>query len=98
MKVNLNTPIYLHDGITELKDNNKVVTMKDVCITSLLQPLQEDDQKSKWDKYSLYKKLKDFTEGILSLSTEEIMLIKTASGKVQPTLVMGQIFDNLEKE
>ncbi len=90
----------------ELKDVNDLpikkleggnLTLKDVIITSVLSPIQGDDQKVKFDKYEIYKKVKvDYVGGEVELTAEEIALIKKCIGQLQPPLILGQAFEMLE--
>lgn len=71
------------------------MTLRDVCTSSILAPLQEDDEKVKFNKYEIYKKVRDAKEEV-TLTAEEIVVIKKAIGKWQPTLIMGQSFEFIE--
>jgi len=71
------------------------MTLGDVCINSLLAPIQGDDEKKKWRKYELFRNVRD-AKGEIELKAEEIVLIKECIGKLQSTLVMGQCWDLLE--
>ncbi|MDH7555283.1 MAG: hypothetical protein QHH74_16715 [Spirochaetota bacterium] len=76
-------------------DKGKVLTMRDICINSLLTPIQGDDEKAKWEKYEIFKKLRDANSEV-ELKLEELNIIKKAVGKIQPPLLMGEVFDMLE--
>lgn len=94
MKINLK--VVLKDVDTKpLKEKDKVVTLKDVCVAAVLTPNQKDDQKTKMEKWDIYKKLRD-SEEECDLQVEEIAVIKTAIGEIYPPLIMGQCFDLIE--
>jgi hypothetical protein len=78
-------------------EKGKSLTMRDVCINSLLTPTQGDDEKVKWDKYEIYKKLRD-AKGEVELKLEELNVLKKCVGKIQPPLLMGQVYDMLENK
>lgn len=98
MKIKINEKLIGVDGITPITgpETNAALTLKDVCINSILSPIQEDDQKAKYEKYELYKVLRD-AKAEVELAAEQIVLLKKCVGKFQPPLVMGQVFDMLEK-
>lgn len=95
MKVKINQVLKDVDG-TPITMNNKPYTLGDVCIASLLTPLQEDTEKTKWEKYEIFKKIKE-SKNEVELTIEEIALVKKCIGKFQPPLVMGQCWEMLEK-
>ena len=98
MKLKLNEKLIGIDGIKPIisPETNAALTLKDICINSILSPLQDDDQKAKYEKYELYKILRD-AKVDAELTAEHIVLLKKCIGKFQPQLVMGQCFDLLEK-
>jgi len=101
MKVNVNQKLLGVDGVEVLKgQDGRPLILKDVCITALLTPNQQDDEKKKWDKYELYKKLKEGVlekdEILIELKSEEITVLKQALGKTQTPLVIGQGWEMLE--
>jgi len=101
MKVNVNQKLLGVDGVEVLKgQDGRPLLVKDICINALLAPNQTDDEKKKWDKYELYKKLregvKEGEEINVELKSEEITLIKQALGKNATPLVMGQCWEMLE--
>lgn len=101
MKIKVDQKIFGVDGIEALKaDKGRDLTFKDVAISSLLPPLQDDDDKKKFARYEIFKKLRDDVskEGTVELSVEDIAIIKRSIGKHQPPLIMGQCYDVLEAE
>lgn len=98
MKINVLVKLHDIDGkdIIPVKGAS-AMTLKDVIFNSILAPVQEDDEKKKYEKYEIFKKVKEVgKDGIVDLKAEEITTVKKSIGKVQPPLVMGQAFDILE--
>lgn len=101
MKVNVNQTLKGVDGVEALKgQDGRPLILKDVCINALLAPVQGDDDKKKWEKYEVFKKLRDgIREGEeinVELKAEEITMLKQATGKASTPLVMGQVWEMLE--
>lgn len=101
MKMNINQKLLGVDGVEALKgEKGMPLLLKDICITALLTPNQQDVERVKWDKYEVFKKLRDAVkEGDtiwVELKSEEITMIKQAVGKTQTPLIMGQIWEMLE--
>jgi len=101
MKMNINQKLLGVDGVEALKgDKGMPLLLKDICITALLTPNQQDAEKVKWDKYEVFKKLRDAVkegdEIWVELRSEEITMLKQAVGKTQTPLIMGQIWEMLE--
>lgn len=92
MKIKINENLKGIDG----ENIVPVMTLKNVCITSILTPVEGDDEKKKFEKYEIFKKLRDAKEEV-TLTAEEITVIKKGIGKLQPPLIMGQCFELLEK-
>lgn len=99
MKVKIDEVLKTADGLTNIRMQDaeviKDLTLRDVCIDSLLIPNQDDKEKEKWEKYELFKKVREAKIEV-DLKAEEIVLIKKAIGKSKPQLVMGQAFEMLE--
>jgi len=99
MKVKLNETIKGIDGEPlvnpDPKHKGEFLTLKNFCINSLLTPVENEDEKKKWEKYELYKRLRDEDE--VDLKAEDIVLIKKFLGKFQPQLIMGQCFELLDQ-
>jgi len=97
MKVKVNQELKDVNDLPIKKPEGGNLTLKDVIITSVLSPIQGDDQKVKFDKYEIYKKVKDdYVGGEVELTAEEIALIKKCIGQLQPPLILGQAFEMLE--
>ena len=96
MKVKIETALIGIDGVETLKsDKGRPLTIKDIIVNSVLTPLQDDDEKKKFEKYEIFKKVRD-AKSEVELSIEQIALIKKSIGKIQPPLIMGQCFEILE--
>jgi hypothetical protein len=95
MKVKINQELKDAEGNSIVNGKNLKLLLKDVCIASILSPIQGDEEKAKLDKYEIYKKLRDAKQEV-ELTAEEITLLKKAIGKLQPQLIMGQCFEMIE--
>lgn len=96
MKIKINQKLMGADETPLQSEKGIVITFKDIAIHSILSPIQGDDEKKKWDKYEIYCKLKDAKGGEVELKTEEIIILKSAIGKIQPPLIMGQCWSMIE--
>lgn len=97
MKLKINQQLRDVEGNILKGEKERPLTMRDVCINSLLTPVQGDDEKAKWEKYEIFKSMRDSKEEV-DLKIEQITILKKAVGKVQPPLLMGQIWDMLENK
>lgn len=97
MKLKINQQLRDVEGNILKGEKERPLTMRDVCINSLLTPVQGDDEKVKWEKYEIFKSMRDSKEEV-DLKIEQITILKKAVGKVQPPLLMGQIWDMLENK
>jgi hypothetical protein len=96
MKIKINETLKGIDGVEILKgDKGHALTLKDICVNSVLTPIQEDDDRKKFEKYEIFKKVRD-AKDFVELTVEEIALTKKAIGKIQPPLIMGQCYEMLE--
>ena len=99
MKVNTETILTTIQG-QPLKDkdtNGQVidVTVKTVIINAILIPKQNETGIEKVQKYELAKKIYSSPE--VDLTVEEIVLIKEKVGEAFAPIVVGQIWNLLEK-
>ena len=81
-----------------IKNENKELTLRDVCASGLLADLEEEKNLSgdeKLNRYILADRIYKSTEPI-ELKAEEIAKIKTLVGKSHITLVVGQVYQLLE--
>ena len=83
------------DGEELPTNRGTVMTFREVAITSLLTPLEGDDDKKKFEKWETYKKLRDSKDEV-DLTIDDLGLIKKSIGKFQPPLIMGQCWELLE--
>lgn len=101
MKVKFNQKVYGVDGTPLKADKGRDLTLKDVCISSILGPAgtrpDEDTDEKKYHRFQIYKKIKDGKDEV-DLTANEIVDLKKAIGKHQPSLVMGQCWDYLEQK
>lgn len=98
MKVKLNEELKSVDGIEPLKgDKGRALTFKDICVNAVLTPADGEDEKKKYERWELFKKIRDAHDEVM-LSVEEVSLIKKAIGRINPPLVMGQCWDLLEQK
>ena len=95
MKIRMNQQLIGVDKKPIVKPGNPPMTLKDICIGSILTPIEGDDEKKKFEKYEIFKKIRD-AKAETELKAEEIVVIKKAIGKFQPPLIMGQCFEMLE--
>jgi hypothetical protein len=80
----------------ELKDKDKSVYAKDIMVNALLVNDEKAEGTDKMERFLLAKKVSQATNEI-SLKAEEIVLIKEMVGKVYSPLIVGQIYELLEK-
>jgi hypothetical protein len=71
------------------------VTLKKVCNSSIVIPLQGDDEEVKMKKYEIWKLLRD-SQTEVELTAEQVTLLKKCIGKLQPPVIMGQAFEIIE--
>lgn len=99
MIIYLNTKLYDVDGKEIVPTGGTAMTLKEVIFNSILVPTQEkEDEKKKFEKYEIYKKIKDAKNGEVDLESQEIAVIKKSIGDIQPPLVMGQAWEMLENK
>jgi hypothetical protein len=72
------------------------INLRDIIIDSLLTPIQGDEPDVKYEKYRLFQKIAS-AENEADLKLEETLLIKKAVGKLQPQIIMGQVWDLLDQ-
>ena len=96
MKIKINQKIKDAEGNEIILQGKPAMTLRDVNVNSILTLDQADDEKKKWEKYEIFKKIKE-SKNEVELTIEEIALVKKCIGKFQPPLVMGQCWEMLEK-
>jgi hypothetical protein len=95
MKIKINQILTGIDGYEPIIEKGKPLTLKDIIISAVLTPMQEDDQKRKFEKWDVFKKIRDVQEEVF-FTSEEIVLIKSGIGKIHPPLILGQAFEMIE--
>jgi len=100
MKIKLNQEIKNIDGVTPLYNiendpTSGIMFAKNVCINAILTPTQGDDEKIKFEKWEIFKKLRD-CDDIVDLTIDQWGKIKSSIGKYYPQLILGQMFEILE--
>lgn len=100
MKVDFDTVLTNLSG-EELKENDKKHILKDISINSLMANIQQQGDNPeagtvKIKRYELARKIND--GGVVEVTAEEITMIKERVGIVMPTMVMGSVYDILEKK
>lgn len=98
MKIRVNQKLLDERGREIILQDKSVMMLRDVIINAILMPDKDDDEKKKWEKYEIYKKLRDATSEEIDFSVEEVALIKKLIGKYQPQLIMGQCWEMLENK
>jgi hypothetical protein len=101
MKIKINQKLQDSEGNEIIMPGKPAMTLKDVIVSSVLQPKEQETQEVKYEKYALFKRIKEAkieadSTIILDIKIEELSLIKKAIGELQPPLIMGQCFDLLE--
>lgn len=97
MKVKIEEKILGVDGKTPLMnpESQSDLTLRDVCINSLLSPMEGDTEVTKYEKYELFKRIRTAKLEV-EFKVEETAIIKKCIGKFQPPLILGQAFDLIE--
>ena len=96
MKVKIDVKMYDSDGKEVANPGKPSLTLRDVIVNSILTYKEGEGKKEKYEKYSLFKRLKD-AKSEIDFTVEEIVLIKECIGQFQAQLIMGQCFDLLDK-
>jgi len=97
MKIKINQILEDENGKLPLLEKNEEVSLKKICITAVLNPIKEDDFKTKMEKHGLWKRLLSSNEEI-ELTSEEITLLKECIHKCFVQLVLGQCVEMLEQK
>lgn len=96
MKIKLNQQLKgVDDKPMTYQDTGGEITLKTVIQDALLFPKENEDGKSKYVRYDLFKRIMEVEESI-ELESEEIASIKKLIGEIKPPLIMGQAWDMLE--
>jgi hypothetical protein len=94
MKIDMTKKILGMQG-EEIKRSKEVLTLKEVAMNALLMPVETDKEDKKYEKWELYKKIKDAKQP-MELTTKEAAFIKELIGKHETVLIMGQCWDLIE--
>ncbi len=74
MKVKINQTLTGLDGVEVLKgEKNRPLLLKDIMINSILTPVENEDDKKKYEKWEIFKKLRDAQDEV-ELSIEEVVV------------------------
>lgn len=92
MKINIDAPITNLDG-TQLKEGDKLLTLKDFITTSLLAESKEQTADDKIKRFSLAVKV---FNGEKELSPEDVVLIKERIGEMYGALIVGKCYELLK--
>ena len=106
MKIKINQVLLgVDDKPLTNADDKTNLTLKDICINSLLAPVYDsnnkpEDGKKKVEKYEIYKLVKNakMQDGSIwvVLTAEQITVIKKCIEEFQPQLILGQCFEMIE--
>lgn len=95
MKIKLNQEIQNEFGKPLKRGNFPPVTLKDIIVASILQPVRDEEEHKKLEKYDIFKKIRSKKEEV-ELKAEEITTIKKMISKFQPQLIVGQCHEMIE--
>lgn len=96
MKIDMTKKILGMQG-EEIKRDKEVLTFKQVTLNALLLPVEGDKEEKKYEKWELYKKIKDAKQ-IIDLTAKEAAFIRELIGKHEPQLIMGQCWDLIDQK
>ncbi len=94
MKIDMTQKLHALNGEI-LKDGEKEVTLRDVCITALLNGQEEShmgDQKAR--RWQIAKSVKE--NDAPDIMAEDVALIKQLAGKAFTPMVIGPMYELLE--
>jgi hypothetical protein len=98
MKVLLTKKIVDLDGAEIKGEKGEAFTLRDALISALMASYEGEKDlpgKDKLERYSLAVRVKRDEE--INLSSEEIVLLKRLVGMAYGVLVVGQVYEELEK-
>lgn len=96
MKIKVDVKLIGVDGNPISLSGEPALTLKEVAISALLSPMDGDDEKKKFERWEIYKKLRDCRSEV-EFTIPELAIIRTCIGKHRPPLIMGQCFELLDK-
>jgi hypothetical protein len=89
-----------------VKEQDKEVTLRDVCMSALLQELPRapgtpvpslDDRKKRWALCMKMQKSEDEKEPIVELESDEIQFLKSVINDIHSVLICGRANELLEQ-
>lgn len=99
MKINVNQNLKAMNGETLMDNDGKgnavEAILKTAIVNALLSPVQQETGIDKVKKYELAKRIYESDE--IDLKAEEITLIKNRIGELFSPIIVGQVFEMLEK-
>ena len=99
MKINVDVTLKTLDGQTMMDNDGKgnavEASLKVLLVNAVLAPVKEDKGVDKVRKYELAKMI--FKGGEVDLTPEDIVLIKKQVGDNFAPIVVGQVWDMLDK-
>ncbi len=99
MKISLNgTPLKTFEGEDIQDETGKPITLRTACVRALLYTAPNDttDGQKKFERYKLAEKIMG-AKGHVELTAEELALIKQLVGVIYVTVLVGRIYEALEK-
>ena len=98
MKINMDneTPLTTLDGQNIKSEEGKLVTLRSACVRALLYTDNTMDGPKKFECYELAKRI-GASEEQVELTAEEITLIKKMVGSCYITILVGRIYELIEK-
>lgn len=96
MKIDISQEFLNTDDSVAKNQDGKPLTLKDILIASLLMPGTSEGDKIK--SYNLYRDIKKSKVGFVLWNAEDVAFLKKIVLSSQPTLVVGQAHEMLERE
>ena len=102
MEVNVNVSFKTLDGknipANPQNPEEGEMTLKNVCVASLLAPLEEErlEGEEKAKRYVIAQKIYECKEKTVNLTVEDISLLKKLIGNMYLPLIVGQAYSFLE--
>ena len=96
MKISLDTKITDFKGKVMLQGED-ALTMQDVLLTSVMNPLETDKALSGQKKYELYNIGIEIGKGkIVDFTAEEVVMLKNRIAQTHVPLIIGQVWNLLD--
>lgn len=96
MKIDISQEFLNTDDSVAKNQDGKPLTLKDILIASLLMPGTAEGDKIK--SYNLYRDIKKTKVGFVLWNAEDVAFLKKIVLSSQPTLVVGQAHEMLERD